>query len=55
LVEAADFFSSELTKEETVVNANAVSIKSNRPVWVFMLAALAALEPGIRVAGVQEG
>jgi hypothetical protein len=26
-----------------VVNANAVSIKSNRPMWVFMLAALAAL------------
>jgi hypothetical protein len=43
LVQAADFFSSELTKEETVVNANAVSIKSNRPVWIFMLAALAAL------------
>jgi hypothetical protein len=25
------------------VNANAVSIKSSRPVWIFMLAALAAL------------
>ena len=26
-----------------MVNANAVSIKSNRPVWIFMLVALAAL------------
>ena len=26
-----------------MVNANAVAIKSNRPVWIFMLAALAAL------------
>lgn len=28
------------------MNANAVSIKSSRPVWIFMLAALAALSLG---------
>src|SRR5579862_5842870 len=33
----------ELTKEETVGNTHAVAIKSNRPVWIFMLAALAVL------------